>query len=430
VSEASSVQPDFRIAVATPHQEASMLAIARGAARHGQLERMYTTFHTGGLRAAVEHVPAPALRRRLGAQLARRGFPGIEPGVVQGVAQLPQAMQVLSMRIPRAHSVASWLLYDSKKRFDRAVARRVSGERVDAVVALDFSAAATFQALRGSGVSRILSFIDSHPRYQNRYLREFCGLHDPHRELVFPDVIGRIENELEFAELVIVPSSFVARQLDAVGVPAERVVVEPLAVDVSAFHPAPSGQRAHQRGPFRCLFVGQLSYRKGLTFLLEAARRLRHLPVEFQLVGPVISPEVVRGMPENVSWRGARLREGVAGAMREADFFILPSVEDAFGLVALEAMASGVPPIVTEHVGAGELISNRRDGFVIPVGDPTAIVELVEELVEADELRLAVGQAARRRVERGCSWQDYEERVLRLLRQRVTEPTLSDRTVP
>ncbi len=392
-----------------------MLAIGRAASRGGYLACMYTTLHTGSLRPAVERIPFPRVRHRFEAQLRRRGFPGIEPEVVRGVAQLPQAIQVLSMRTPRAHSVASWLLYDSKKRFDRSVARRVCAEQVDAVVALDFSAAATFQALDGSGVIRILSFIDSHPRYQNRFLREFCRLRDPHRELVSPDAIGRIENELEFADLVIVPSRFVARQLDAVGVPGERVVVEPLAVDVTAFQPAKVCREGRSEA-VRGLFVGQLSHRKGMTFLLEAARRLQHLPVEFQLVGPVISPEVVRRLPENVTWRGPRLREGVAGAMREADFFILPSVEDAFGLVTLEAMASGVPAIVTEHVGAAELVSDRSDGFVVPPGDPAAVVEVIEELVADEKLRLAVGRAARQRVEHACSWEDYEVRMLQLLR--------------
>jgi glycosyltransferase involved in cell wall biosynthesis len=70
-------------------------------------------------------------------------------------------------------------------------------------------------------------------------------------------------------------------------------------------------------------------------------------------------------MPENVRWAGARLQGGVGAAMRDADLFVLlPSVEDAFGLVTLEAMASGLPVIVTDHVGASELIFHRKDGFM------------------------------------------------------------------
>jgi glycosyltransferase involved in cell wall biosynthesis len=391
---------------------------------------MYTTLHTARAEAAVAKLPHAGLRRALEGQLARRSFAGIPSDVVEPVAQLPQALHVLSMRIPRAHSLASWLLYDSKKRFDRTVSRRIATERFDAVVTLDFSAARTFQALHDEATLRVLDFIDSHPRYQNRYLRELCGLRDPHRELVFPASIGRIENEVELAELVLVPSRFVARQLEAVGVPAERVVIEPFGVDASHFHPREA--EAPRRDRLRCLFVGQISHRKGVGILREAARLLRDCPVEFRLVGPMISPEVVARMPANVRWAGARLQGGVGAAMRDADLFVLPSVEDAFGLVTLEAMASGLPVVVTDHVGASELVSHREDGMIVPAGDPESLAAGIGELVEKEDLRRALGRAARTLVEERCSWESYGERVLghvddRLAAARQEDPQVLSR---
>lgn len=396
-----------------------MLGIAQAASRHGHLARLYTTLHTAQLQAALPYVPPGSLRRMLHRQLARRSFSGIPPAVVQPLAGMPQAMYAAALRIPRAQSLASWLLYDAKKRFDRAVARAISAERFDAVIALNFSAAATFQAVRETGGLRVLDFIDSHPRYQNRYLRELCGLRDPHRELVFPAVIGRVEIELEFAELIFVPSHFVARQLAAVGIPANRLAVEPYGVDLSGFHPASEPRRPSQTHIHRCLFAGQISFRKGVGVLVEAARRLRGRPVEFHLVGPMVSPEVMRGIPENVHWRGARVQEGVAEVMRQADFFVLPSVEDAFGLVTLEAMASGLPVIVSDHVGASELITDRKEGFIAPAGDSEALARAIDELLDNEELRVAMSLAARARVEEGCSWEEYGDRVLTQLSEKV-----------
>jgi glycosyltransferase involved in cell wall biosynthesis len=396
-----------------------MLELARAAARHGHLNRMYTTLHTANLQAAAARIPQPALREALQAQLARRSFSGVPLGMVQPVAQIPQAMHVLSMRLPRAQTLASWLLYDSKKRFDRAVSRRLAAHSFDALIALNFSAAATFQRMVVTGGFRILDFIDSHPRYQNRYLRELCGLEDPHRELVSPEVIGRLENELELADLILTPSRFVARQLEAVGVPPDKLAIEPFGVDVSAFRPDSShpGQPP-PRAP-RGLFVGQISYRKGLGVLLEAARILRNQRVELHLVGPLISPEVLHRMPDRVRYRGARLSEGVAQAMREADFFLLPSIEDAFGLVTLEAMASGLPPIVSDHVGASELISSGKDGLITRAGDATALADAIATLAEDAELRVNMGVAARTRVERGCSWAEYGDRVISLVEKQM-----------
>jgi glycosyltransferase involved in cell wall biosynthesis len=167
------------------------------------------------------------------------------------------------------------------------------------------------------------------PPFQNRYLRELCGLKDPHREIVFPGVIGRVENELEFADLILTPSRFVADQLEAIGIGHDKLVVEPFGVDVFAFRPDPLHP---QRPPSQCLrglFVGQISYRKGVGVLLEAARRSLNRRVEFQLVGPLVSPDLLDGMLDHVRYRGARLSDRVAQAMRDADFFLLPSIEDA-----------------------------------------------------------------------------------------------------
>jgi glycosyltransferase involved in cell wall biosynthesis len=87
-----------------------------------------------------------------------------------------------------------------------------------------------------------------------------------------------------------------ARQLESVGIPAERVVIERFGVGASAFHPPEGNEKPRRRDVARCLFVGQISFRKGVGILLEAARRLRDRPIEFQLVGPMVSPEVVRGI--------------------------------------------------------------------------------------------------------------------------------------
>jgi glycosyltransferase involved in cell wall biosynthesis len=208
--------------------------------------------------------------------------------------------------------------------------------------------------------------------------------------------------------------------LEEIGLPKERVVVEPYGVDLSAFSPADRMHRQGKRnGAFRCLYVGQISHRKGVALLLEAARRLRGRPIEFVLVGPMVSPEVLRDPPDNLHYWGATVHGGVPQIMREADLFALPSLEDAYPLVTLEAMACGLPVIVSDHAGTSELITHGEDGLVIPAGDVTALVHAIERLLEDDCLHTAMGAAGRRRVEGGHSWADYADRVLDLIGERT-----------
>jgi glycosyltransferase involved in cell wall biosynthesis len=84
--------------------------------------------------------------------------------------------------------------------------------------------------------------------------------------------------------------------------------------------------------------------------------------------------------------------------------------------VAVEAMASGLPVVVSDHAGSSEVISNGRDGFVIAAGDVQALVDAIERLVESADLRAAMGEAARRRVENENSWNAYGDAVLQRIR--------------
>jgi glycosyltransferase involved in cell wall biosynthesis len=83
------------------------------------------------------------------------------------------------------------------------------------------------------------------------------------------------------------------------------------------------------------------------------------------------------------------------------------SIEDAFGLVTVEAMASGLPPIVSDHVRASELISSGKDELVTRAGDASALAEAMELVLDDEDRRRDMGLAARARVERGCSWAEY-----------------------
>lgn len=410
-----------RLVVATPYREGSVVAIAREAAKSGQLARFYATLYTAKFLSVARHVPFAALRRRFEREIGRRELAGIPAELVETVARLPELAHVVARRLPSAQTPAGRLMYGVKERFDRAVARRLGGVDWDAVIGMFASAELTLRQARSSNRLGVLNFVNSHPLYHNRFLKELGGLRDGDHELVPPNVVQRVERELEMASLVLVPSRFVARQLQEVGLPKNRVAVEPYGVDLSAFSPAPEGHgKVRRDGLHRCLYVGQISHRKGVPVLLEAARRLQTQPIEFELVGPMVSPEVLRDAPANVHYLGPTVHGSVAEMMRGSDVFALPSLEDAYPLVTLEAMASGLPVIVSDHAGTSELITHGQDGLLIPPGDAAALAQAIERLVQDDQLSFAVGAAARRRVEEGHSWAEYANRVLDLVAARAS----------
>jgi len=121
---------------------------------------------------------------------------------------------------------------------------------------------------------------------------------------------------------------------------------------------------------------------------------------------------VLTNPPDNVCYAGSALPGGVAAAMRQADFFALPSIEDACALVVLEAMATGLPVITTTNNGSGEVIQDTVDGLIVPAGDAGPLAEAIRRLVEQPDLRRQLGEAALRKVQDAHSWDTYSRSVL------------------
>jgi glycosyltransferase involved in cell wall biosynthesis len=310
-------------------------------------------------------------------------------------------------------------MYVAKRSFDHAVAKRINPLGVDAVVAMMASAELTLKATRQTQGLGVLNFVNSHPFYQNLYLRELGGLSNSHHELIPDGVAKQVDAELELADLVLVPSRFVANQLSELGLARGKVVVRPYGVDLSKFRPLHGTESRPSGDLLRCLYLGQIAHRKGIKILLDAARRLSGRPMEFILVGPLVSPELLRDMPANVRWLGAMAHDDAAKELQRADVFVLPSLEDAHGLVTIEAMATGLPVVVTDHAGTSELITNGLEGLVVPAGKVTPLMEALQRLLDDKPLRVRMASAARQRLQTDGSWEHYGQSVLELIGRRL-----------
>ncbi len=180
----------------------------------------------------------------------------------------------------------------------------------------------TFRVAQGRGGLKVLNCVTSHPAEMNRLLAQFAGIKPPHHEFAPEwDAVHR-DQELELADLVLVPSKFVASQLLLRGVSPGKIAALPYGADPAEFRPRSLAEKSSS--PLRkveCLYVGHISYRKGIPVLLDAARRCRDLPITFRLIGLVISSETMEGMPDNVVYDGVTTQGGVADAMRRADLF-------------------------------------------------------------------------------------------------------------
>jgi len=164
----------------------------------------------------------------------------------------------------------------------------------------------------------------------------------------------------------------------------------PLGLPSAFYRAAP--QRLGSRRPLRVLFLGQVILRKGIQYLIEAARLLKDEAIHFDVVGSIgISDDAVASAPANMTFHGPVSRDRTEEFYRTADLFVLPTLSDGFALTQLEAMAHGLPVIATPN--CGEVVTDGVDGLIVPASDSNALAEAFQ-LVIQDPIKLLAMSAA------------------------------------
>ena len=222
--------------------------------------------------------------------------------------------------------------------------------------------------------------------------------------------------ELPRAEFHVAQSAFAERSLIEHGVEPGRIFRMPLGVDAARFRPA-EGPRSP--GPFRALFAGHMSVRKGVHHLLRAWQAAGLKDAELVFVGVAKDKyilDLVARRPAGIRYQGfvpnARLHE----TYQSADAFVFPSLAEGGVYVIYEALACGLPCIVSTN--AGSAVRDGIEGFVVPVGDSAAIADRLQRLAEDDSLRRRMSLAARARAER-FAWPEFYRRIGLMYREAV-----------
>lgn len=209
---------------------------------------------------------------------------------------------------------------------------------------------------------------------------------------------------LRTADRVIALTHGERARLEGLGVDARRLRVIPNGVDLAEFSATPSDRSSPG---FRILFVGRLyTVQKGLDTLTRALDLLGP-QYELRLAGEDwggrehVERWARRGSePVRCSVLGAIARSDLLREYRQADVVVVPSRFEPFGIVLLEAMASGRPVVASRVGGIPEIVEDGVTGILVPPGDPAALATALGTMRSDPSLRRALGASGRRRVER------------------------------
>lgn len=397
-----------------PTGNAFVRAAARALLAAGRLYQFHTAIATPQL-SALRWLP-PALRR----QLQRRHFHEVPREQVvshpwrEAIRLAAPTLHLDSLTEPGgwAHPDAVYAAFD--RRVAAALSRLSVHAGVSTVYCYEDAAEQTFHAARTRGLACVYELPIAHWSTTQRLLREeaerlpawrptLVGLEDASAKL------ARKDRELALADTVVVPSPFVLRSLPADVRASKRCILAPFGSPV----PQPGRRRpAAASGRLRVLFAGTMTQRKGLADLFAAMRLLKDSEIQLVVMGtPVAAPAFYRSQYDDFLFEPTRPHGAVLDLMRTCDLLALPAIVEGRALVQQEALACGLPILVTANAGGEDLVEEGRTGFLVPIRSPAAIAERLSWFRDhRKELEHMRPHAFRKAAETG--WSRYEARVV------------------
>jgi len=318
------------------------------------------------------------------------------------VRRLAEKLCTRERSIDLQHRAMAW--------FDRWCAWRLPDD-IDAVVCYENAALQTFQEAKKQGHTTILDAASFHYEYQD-------AVYEPvESEAVHTRITAHKDREIALADHIFTVSDLARETYLEAGVPDRKVSSVPMGTDVSHFSLLDVGNNKSEKDIFTFLLVGHADRRKGADVLLRASRMLQESNIQHEIwVAGHVDEEIFSGAPSTVKRLGYLSHGELKEVYRGANVLVLPSRFDSFGRVVVEGMAMGLPALVSENVGAKEVLSEGQNGWVVPAEDPQALAEQMQWCIAHPEQVAAMQEPANAAAQE-YTWSAYRRRAVRHVKQ-------------
>ena len=303
--------------------------------------------------------------------------------------------------------------YRSTLSVDRTACRILlrAKELPDVYMALSQTGTASGKTAKQLGVPYICDRGSTHILEQQHLLSEEFRSHGLRAPTIDARSIQRELVEYETSDLITVPSHFVARTFIKRGIDRKKIAVVPYGANLHMFRPS----HPKVADAFHVLFVGALSVRKGIPYLLQAFSKVQHPNKRLTLIGtPMKETELFfkSASGSDIRILGPVPQVQLAAHMSAAQVLVLPSVEEGLALVMAEAMACGCPVLASKNTGAEDLFDDGEEGFIVEPRDVEALATRMQRMADNPDLIQAMSVKARARIERIGGWSDYTDKLL------------------
>lgn len=380
-----------------------------------QLARFYTTVAWDS-----RSIWAKALPAGIAATLKRREYATIPAALITtqpGWEASRLLANTLKLDFLTAHGSGLLSVDKIYQALDQYVAQQLNKQQgVSRVYCYEDGALQTFKTAKQRKLETLYELPIGYWRAAQQILGEEIQLNPAWAETISsihdsPQKLARKDEELELADKIIVASQFTANTLKLSAVQHKQTIVIPYG------SPQPVTQPSFSRNKkLKVLFVGGLSQRKGLSYLLDATKLLGD-KIELTIIGS----RIAKCAPLDAALQTYRYipslpHQEILHEMDRHDVFVFPSLFEGFGLVILEAMARGIPVIATPHTAGPDVITDGEDGYIVPIRSHQSIAEKLELLANDGDLLDSLKNAALAKAQ-AFSWDKYQKELITILNE-------------
>lgn len=263
------------------------------------------------------------------------------------------------------------------RMFGRWAASQVAKEQWDVVHSFSGISEEILAAVREPTAFRMIVRGSAHIRTQARILEDEQQRVRVKLDRPSPWMVAREEREYALADRIYVLSSFAHESFVEEGVPGDKLCMVPHGASLDNFRPAPDVVEARcarilSGQPLRVLFVGALSFQKGIQDMAAILRGATSRRFQFRLVGPV--PAEARGLVRSIDSLAEVLpkqpQHDLPRQYGWGDLFLFPTIQDGYAVVLTQANAAALPILTTTNCGGPDLVREGQTGWVLPIRSP------------------------------------------------------------
>lgn len=299
-------------------------------------------------------------------------------------------LNIFILKVPflkKYHSFFSNFMTD---QFGIKVAKYAIKHNVDAVIMYDTNSNKCWSILekKAPHIKRVLDVtIASRLFMKQNYISDMEKTGDNYfkieqRHLWNEKNIERYKDEFKRSELFIVASNVVKKSLLFSGISEDRIELIPYGVDIEQFE---FKKQEVLKLPLKLIYVGEISYRKGIHHLLKTISEFKNDQVELFLCGDYNTKSKLFNQYKDISnihFLGFVTRDILATQYASSNVFVFPTLGEGYGLVILEALSVGLPCIVSDLAGGNDAITNGLNGFEFRAGDNDALKSHIQWFID------------------------------------------------